>query len=100
MGLRLFGMDVETIKNKIVPILQKEGVTKAGIFGSYARGDNKRGSDVDVLIEIDDSYSLFDLIRLQQKLSQKIRRKVDLGEYSMIRKEIKKGVLGDEIRIL
>jgi len=32
-------MDIEEIKRKILPILKKYGVTKAGIFGSVARGE-------------------------------------------------------------
>jgi predicted nucleotidyltransferase len=35
-----------------------------GIFGSYARGEEKAGSDVDVLVNFDDGATLFDLVGL------------------------------------
>ncbi len=40
--------EIEKIKKKIVPILKKNKVVRAGIFGSYARGENKKNSDVDI----------------------------------------------------
>ena len=39
---------IERIKLKALPILKKYGVTKAGIFGSYATGKNKKNSDIDI----------------------------------------------------
>ena len=43
--------EFESIKQKILPILKSYRVTKAGIFGSYARGEQNKKSDVDILIE-------------------------------------------------
>ena len=42
---------IERIKLKALPILKKYGVAKAGIFGSYVRGENKKNSDIDILIQ-------------------------------------------------
>ena len=92
--------EIEQIKKKIVPVLKKFNVTKAGIFGSYARGEQKKRSDVDILIEIDNSADLFDLIRLQANLEKEVKRKVDLVEYNLIRKEIRESILNDEVQIL
>ena len=86
-------MDIIEIKNKIVPILIKNGVKKASIFGSYARGDYNKKSDVDILFEYDDDKSLFDLIGLQMEIEKKVKKKVDLGEYSVIRPRIKEKIL-------
>ena len=92
--------EIEQINKKIVPVLKKFNVTKAGIFGSYARGEQKKRSDVDILIEIDNSADLFDLIRLQANLEKEVKRKVDLVEYNLIRKEIRESILNDEVQIL
>lgn len=92
--------ETEEIRRKIIPVLKKFNVTKAGIFGSYARGEQKKKSDVDILIEIDNSADLFDLIRLKANLEKEIKRKVDLVEYSLIRKEIRKNILKDEVPII
>ncbi len=42
---------IKNIQSKIVPTLKKNGVVKAGIFGSYARGEAKKNSDIDILIQ-------------------------------------------------
>jgi len=92
--------EIESIKEKIIPILKKYKVTKAGIFGSFARGENKKKSDVDILAEIDEKYDLYEIIKLQFLLEKAIKRKVDLVEYCLIRKEIRDSILNDEIRII
>ena len=38
------------LKAKIIEILKKNNIKKAGIFGSYARGDFKKSSDIDILV--------------------------------------------------
>lgn len=81
-------------------MLKKYNLTKAGIFGSYARGEEKKGSDVDILIEMDDGKGFESLISLKTLLEEILRKKVDLVEYCTIRKELKRNILGDEIIIL
>ncbi len=88
------------IKKKVVPILNEYKVSRAGIFGSYARGEQKKKSDVDILIEIGDWASLLDLARLKNVLEMAIKKKIDLVEYGLIRKEIRERILREEISIL
>jgi len=92
--------EIKIIKDKIGPILKKNKVTKAGIFGSYARGEQNKKSDVDILVEINDDRSLTELIGLKLMLEKNLKRKVDLVEYCTIRKELKDSILNDEIRLL
>jgi uncharacterized protein len=92
--------EIEDIKKKIIPVLREYKVTKAGIFGSYARGEQKKNSDMDILIKIHNDASLLTVIGLKMELEKRIKRKVDLVEYETIRKELKKQILNDEIRIL
>jgi predicted nucleotidyltransferase len=92
--------EIEKITNKIIPVLKEYRVTKAGIFGSYARGEQKKKSDIDILIKIHNDASLMTLIGLKMELEKIIKRKVDLVEYECIRKELKRQILNDEIRIL
>jgi len=92
--------DLEKLKQKVITVLKQYNVTKAGIFGSYARGDYKKGSDVDILVEIDDSIDLIDFIRLKNLLEKALKRKVDLIEYGLIRKELRKTILKEEVPIL
>ena len=39
------------IGNKIIPVLKRYNVVRAAIFGSFARGEMKEGSDIDLLVE-------------------------------------------------
>ena len=82
--------ELEKIGRKITPILKKHRVTKAGIFGSFARGEQKKKSDVDVLVKIKGRMGLFEFVELKLKLEEIIGRKVDLVEYSVIKPRIKK----------
>lgn len=77
-------MTTQNIKKKIVPILKRQGITKAALFGSVVRGDTKKRSDVDILMKFRDEKSLLDLVRLQFELEKKIGKKVDLLTYNSI----------------
>ena len=91
---------IEDIKKKILPILKKYGVKKAGVFGSIVRGEAKEDSDIDILVEIENKISLLDFIGLKLELEEALRRKVDLGEYSVIKPVIKDQILKAEVSIL
>ncbi|MGB9798056.1 MAG: nucleotidyltransferase family protein [bacterium] len=93
-------MTIEEIKNKIIPILKKYKVKKAGIFGSVARGKTTEKSDIDILVEIEGKMSLLDFAELKLELEEVLGKKVDLGEYSTIKPLIKEQVLKDEIPII
>lgn len=69
---------IEEIKEKITPLLKSNGVEFAGIFGSYARDENKPNSDLDILVRFSRPKSLFDLVGLEIELSDRLGRKVDL----------------------
>jgi len=93
--------EVIEIKDKIIPILKEHRVTRAGIFGSYARGEHNKKSDVDILVEIDDdNMGLLGFIRLKALIEKAIKKKIDLVEYETIRKELKDSILNDEIQII
>jgi uncharacterized protein len=92
--------ELETIKQKIVPVLKKHKVSKAGIFGSFARGEQNKKSDIDILIEIDKNVGLVEFIKLKLLLQGILRKKIDLVEYDTIRSEIKEKIIRDEISIL
>lgn len=88
------------LKRVIIPILNKHGVAKAGLFGSYARGTSNEGSDVDVLIRFKGRKTLLDLIGLKQELEDRLNKKVDVLTYRSIHPLLKKRILKEEVRIL
>ena len=89
-------MIINTIKKQIVPILKRQGVTKAALFGSVARGEFRKKSDIDILINIRKDKSLLDIVRLELELEEKLGKKVDLVEYSAIKPLLKDIILRDE----
>ena len=93
-------MTIEEIKDKILPILKKYGVKRAGIFGSVARGESTEGSDIDILVEIEGRMSLLDFAGLKLELEEILGRKVDLGEYSAIKPLIREEILKEVVPIL
>jgi predicted nucleotidyltransferase len=56
----------------------KYGVSSLAVFGSYARGEARRDSDVDMLVAFSRRVSLLTLIALERELSELLGRKVDL----------------------
>jgi predicted nucleotidyltransferase len=91
---------LEQIKPKLVKILRKNDVAKAGIFGSYARGEQNKKSDLDILVQIDKRINLFDFIGIKQDIEDELGMNVDLVEYSCIKPAIREQVLAEEIRVI
>ena len=89
------------IKNIILSHLKEFNPVKIGIFGSFARGDNEKESDIDILIEFKESPSLLTLIKIENDLSEILGIKVDLITKGALKnKRIKKNIKKDLINIL
>ncbi len=88
---------INEIKEKIKPVLKKYPISYAGIFGSFARGEEKSGSDMDIMIRLKPHsiFSLFDLIGVERELEQTIGRKVDLATEKSIGRYIRNSVFND-----
>ncbi len=91
--------ELDKLKPKIVKILKRYGIKKAAVFGSYARGDQKESSDIDILIEPVKGMGL-EFVGLGLELEDKLRMKVDLVSYNGINPHLKKYILADEVRII
>lgn len=76
-------------------LLDKYGITEIGIFGSYVRGEQNPGSDIDILIELTDPprIDLLDLIELEYYLGDLLGNKVDVAIKKNLRKRIGKRIL-------
>ncbi len=92
--------NINKLKKIILPILRKNGVVRAGIFGSYARGEARKGSDVDLLIQQKGQKSLLDLVRLERELKEKLGIGVDLLDYQGLSPYLKDRILKEEKRII
>ncbi len=89
-------MTTQLIKKKIMPILKRQGVTKAAFFGSFARGEMKKNSDIDILVDLTKDKTLLDLVGLKIDLEEKLGRKVDVLTYDSIHPRLRNIILKDQ----
>ncbi len=69
---------MDKLIEKLIHILKKYGAKRIEIFGSYARGDAKAESDLDVIVEFKNVKSLLELVGIEQELEDSLGIKVDL----------------------
>jgi len=78
----------------------KYGVTKIGLFGSYAREESTPSSDVDIAIEIlPEKKSLSTFFSLKRELEKAFQTKVDLGIESTLKPLAKEQILKDIVYV-
>ncbi|MFZ1075654.1 MAG: nucleotidyltransferase family protein [Minisyncoccia bacterium] len=77
---------VDEIAEKARPVFEKYGVTRAQIFGSFARGEATPKSDVDILVKIDPQMGLYSYMDLKEQLEQNLEREVDVVAEGTINK--------------
>lgn len=88
--------ELEQLKIKVIPILKKYGVIRAGVFGSFARGEATKNSDIDFLIRFIPGKSLFDLVGVKLDIEDKLGKKIDVITYNSIHPLLKNQILGEE----
>ena len=71
-------MTDQILNQKIIDYLLRYRPSKIGIFGSYSRNENNQNSDLDVLVKLEESISLLQLVRIERELSETLGIKVDL----------------------
>ncbi len=76
---------------------QKHKITEMGIFGSYVRGEQKKRSDLDILVEIGEPVSLLRFVNIENYLSDLLKTKVDLVSKKSIRPELKERILKEVV---
>lgn len=92
--------DTETIKRLVAPVLRKAGVNRSALFGSCARGEATKESDVDILVELPASLSLLGYVGLKNELEDVLARHVDLVEYDSIKPQLRASILTDTVDLL
>jgi hypothetical protein len=78
-------------------VIQKYNVSELGIFGSFVRGEQKRRSDIDILVDFYEIPDLFKFIELERYLQKLLRKKVDLVDKQGIKPQLKAIILKEVI---
>ena len=87
----------EILKEHKEEVIRKYKVSEIGIFGSFVRGDQKKRSDIDVLVDFYEIPDLFKFIELEDYLRKLLRKKVDLVDKRGIRQELKDRILKEVV---
>ena len=89
----------KTLKKHKEDVVRNYKVKEIGIFGSLVRGEQKKRSDIDILVEYSELPDLLKLIELERHLQRLLKKKVDLVEKNGIRPELKDRILREVVYI-
>ena len=90
---------VQQIRQLLPVIAQQYQVKSIGVFGSYVKKQQRKESDLDLLVTFFDPPSLFKYIELENFLSDQLEIKVDLVMQDALKPSIRERVL-EEVQIL
>src|SRR3990170_8096356 len=81
-------------------LYKKYKVKEIGIFGSFVRGEQKKRSDIDILVEFEEVPDLLKFIEIERYLERLLKKKVDLIRKKALRPELKDIILKEVVYIL
>lgn len=73
----------------------KHKIKFVGLFGSQARGDAKRDSDVDLLVDFENKITFIDLMKAEEDFKKALKKDIDLLTRGAIHPKIKKYIIKD-----
>ena len=79
--------------------LQKLGVISLDLFGSVARDQANSQSDVDILVELEESIGFFEFFRIKHYLEDVLECPIDLGTADALKEHLREPVLEEAIRV-
>lgn len=92
-------MDIQKAREQIMPIIKKYNISKAALFGSIVTGKMRDDSDIDLLVDMPQNSSLFDLLRVKIALEEKLGRRVDIIQYKAIKLRLKDEILSRQVSV-
>ena len=77
----------QELVDKIVPVLKQYPIKRAAIFGSYARGEERHDSDLDIVLELDLTNELPDIIYvIWDELENNVKLKADIMTFKTLKR--------------
>jgi len=91
----------DILKKHKKELREKYGIKEIGIFGSFVRGEERKDSDVDILVDFypESPISLLDFVELENYLTELLGVKVDLVEKSALKPRIGKRILQEVVSV-
>lgn len=80
-------------------VRQKYKVSEIGIFGSFVRGEQKKRSDIDILVDFYEIPDLFEFIELEDHLRKLLKKKIDLVDKQGLKPQLKDIILKEVVYI-
>ena len=90
---------LETLKTCLPGLEEGFGVKRLGVFGSYAKGESRPKSDLDLLVEFHRAPTMFEFVRLERELAALLGVKVDLVMKTALKPEIGKRILSEVVPV-
>ncbi len=81
----------------MIEIAERRGAHNVRVFGSIARGEDRDGSDIDLLVDLDDGVGLVVLAGLTRELKQLLGVEVDVVPASSLKQALRNQVLTEAI---
>lgn len=88
-------MDLQQKRDEIIQIAARHGARNLRLFGSVARGDDRAGSDVDLLVNMEPDRSLLDIVGLGQDLEELLERRVDVLTDASLHPALRERILAE-----
>ncbi|RQW80435.1 MAG: DNA polymerase III subunit beta [Methanothrix sp.] len=90
---------LQILKQNMPEITDRYKVLSLGVFGSYVRGEAKKSSDLDILVEFYQAPSLLKLIRMEDDLSERLGLKFDLVMKKALKPRIGQQILSEVVPV-
>ena len=75
-------MTQEVLEQKIIKAVEsssyRDYIQSISLFGSYLHGDQKEGSDIDLLVTLKRNVGYFTLLAIEEDLEKRLGQKIDL----------------------